>query len=297
MGFKQLAGFFTLFFMLTHGALAQTASQKDAIIYSVAMGNAAELQYTLPENANLNITDINGWPLLGIAASRVDGEALPMTTLLVKHGADVNFSGENQYYPIMLAAQAGNKAVVEYLLSKGASYTVKDANGANLWQYANASGNEELIEIVKNKITTDRQHHMEMTSQAGLDKMVHTMAFHSCALAYYNYYYQSGQDEVAKSTQQKTLQAHTTELKQSMQKIRQYFPIKSRELQREVYEKIQKAVVNDLHQMVSNRQRRKSGVGTDADLKERCGKWSAYFRQGTFSKAELMEDYPDWRAW
>ena len=61
---------------------------------------------------------------------------ITITKLLIVHGADVNASANDGTTPLMLAAKNAKLDVVEYLVSKGANASKKDAAGSIALDYA-----------------------------------------------------------------------------------------------------------------------------------------------------------------
>ncbi|MDF2966191.1 MAG: hypothetical protein K0Q51_1579 [Rickettsiaceae bacterium] len=76
--------------------------------------------------------------------------------LIIKSGADVDFTGRNnKWTPLHLAVSSGQKEYVEYLLKKGANPYKKDRHGKLPLSLAVHSHNEEMKEILFNYMRVD----------------------------------------------------------------------------------------------------------------------------------------------
>lgn len=72
----------------------------------------------LRHHAKPTIMDSNGHTALHVAAFHKDTEGL--LALLLEHGADVNAKSDEGVYPIDLAKEQGNTAVIDVLRARGA---------------------------------------------------------------------------------------------------------------------------------------------------------------------------------
>jgi ankyrin repeat protein len=72
-----------------------------------------------------------------------------MARILLNKGAQVNAMSETYGTPLILAAQYEFTDTVRVLLEKGADVTIKDASGRTALSHAEATGNAQLIQLLK----------------------------------------------------------------------------------------------------------------------------------------------------
>lgn len=78
--------------------------------------------------------------------SAVAAQNLPISRMLLEHGADVNARQAEDYTPLMEAAQNGQNEMVDLLLAHGADPTARRTNGLTASQIAAQHGHAELAE-------------------------------------------------------------------------------------------------------------------------------------------------------
>lgn len=90
-----------------------------------------------------------GWTALHLASHY--GQAA-IVKLLIENGADVNAIASNAIgnTPIMAAIAGRNPETIGYLIKSGADLQMKDKNGFNAIDAAEASKDERIVEAVKN---------------------------------------------------------------------------------------------------------------------------------------------------
>lgn len=257
-------------------------------IYRVQVGKIEDIKLLLERLGNPNATDKQGWPLLTIAASRTDAVAMPLVKLLVEMGADVNNHGGRMNYPLMAAVQSGNADIVKYLLSKGANYRATDASGTRIVDFARQSGDKEVIALIERAVNSDKQDLAHMHSQAYLDQITYDLAYNSCAMQYYSYYYKSEQDDIPQSTRDKTLKKYKEKVGTAMSHMMTFFRI-PRDDALEIFNTTRTKIFSEMENMVSNRWRRQKGVGKDGDMEKRCESISAPYKGGIFNKEKLKQ--------
>lgn len=78
--------------------------------------------------------------------SAVAGKGYEVARLLVERGADVNARQQDGFTPLMGAAQNGDDAEVECLLSQGADPLAINEEGKTAASYASEAGHGDLAE-------------------------------------------------------------------------------------------------------------------------------------------------------
>jgi hypothetical protein len=256
--------------LLAQPAFAQdaTALQRE-LLYRVAQGSGEDVALLLPHTGNANAVNALGQPLLTIAASRTDAQALPVIEALVAKGADMNAGGAGKHYPLIAAIQAGNAAVVDYLLKAGADYRVTDESGISAAHYGQKSPYPRVVEVISEQLEKDAAYLESLTSAQGHQLHRYNLAYHACGLQYHSFYYGSGMDVIDADEQTQTLAEHQRVIRESMGYLAQFFQYNPKQLTYIYYEG--KALIFDeLETMVSNRHRRANGVGQDSDMQRRC---------------------------
>lgn len=81
----------------------------------------------------------------------IQNRNLPMVTLLVAKGADVNFVNEErgEASPLMMAVQNDSKEIVQLLLDKGADVNYKSRYGQSILSTARNYNNSGIAELLK----------------------------------------------------------------------------------------------------------------------------------------------------
>lgn len=272
---------------LTAPASAAEPSLLDETIYRLQMGKTEDVTFLVKRLGNPNATDRMGWPLLAIASSRTDKEGLGIVKALVDMGADVNFGGGGNHFPIIYAVQNSNIEVARYLLDQGANYRATDAHGMRLVDYARQSGNKEMATLIENAIDRDILNLAKTRSKSNLDSLTHQLAFHSCALQYYSFYYKSKQDPIPEAEQQQMLAMHQKMVSDSMGQLVTLFKIKTMAVTA-VYEEPRKIIWLELENLVSNRWRRQKGVGQEGDMDARCVRIAKPWEKGHFNNSYIQ---------
>lgn len=267
----------------------QETTPQEEMVYRVTQGKADDVKLLLSKISNPNMIDRMGWPILSIAASRTDEEGIKVVKVLVEAGADVNFDGGTRNYPIMFAVQSGNAETVKYLLGKGADYRVKDAYGVKVVDFARAGRNTEVRELISSAIEKDIDTLSRKRSQEYLDEVTHRLAYHSCALQYYGFYYKSRQDPIPLEEQERNLNQEKEIVGKSISELMMMFRVQPQGTM-DVFNAAKNAIYSEMENLISNRWRRIKGVGKPGDMEERCTRIAEPYKEGVFDKEELDKE-------
>ena len=106
---------------------------------------------SLPEFCDRTLSDVNQISLFGeypihIAATRGSVEEL---SLLLKHGATLNVSGEHGYTPLHEAVEQGNLDAVKWLLENGADRKAKNNDGETAIELARLLNESEIAGLLE----------------------------------------------------------------------------------------------------------------------------------------------------
>ncbi len=113
-------------------ALMVAAFLSDAVVVEALLGHGAEVNRP-------------GWTPLHYAASA--GSILVIRVLL-DHDAYIDAESPNKTTPLMMAARAGRREAVQYLLDEGADLSVKNDAGFGASDFARAQGHVDIAAIL-----------------------------------------------------------------------------------------------------------------------------------------------------
>ena len=265
-----MKGFLLVIILLFTANELHALSKSDELAYRVRFSSPNDVALLLDKGANPNDVNEVGLPLVSVAASRKDNDAVPVLRTLIDAGADVNAGGRNNQYPIIIAARENNLLMVRYLLyNTDVDVTVRDLNGLLPAEIAEYYGSEKVLGLI-NHITEKRiKEEQERTGPERRNRLITNLAHYFCEHQYIYYYHKSGQSRLPEDdikrimeTSQKNGQAQMRELYETFG-----FPY---ERAQEMKAAIGAPLAEELDAMISNRQRAKSGVGTEKDMKKRC---------------------------
>lgn len=244
----------------------------DDLLYECTLGSTQEVQRLLKQGASPNATNPDGWTALALAANRIDDDALPIVTLLVEAGANVN-GGKRGYYPVINAAKNSQVKVVEYLMDYGADPRSLDAEGHSLVWISEQVREPELVALMEKTFMRERAQEKALRSEENLKKLVRDYSYALCESKYWSYYLASKQDpETNKSALRARIQERMQDARHSNQLLYRYFPHMDKQGFSLVSTQSQKIVQRQLDNLVSNRNRKEQGVGTLEDMDRRCSK-------------------------
>ena len=255
--------------MPVYAAFAQSTTLSEELIHRTAVGSAEDVALLVAKVGSPRLVDNQGRSLLYIAASRVDGNALDVVKVLVKAGADVNYDGGRKLYPIFAAVQSSNLEVISYLIDKGASIYISDLYGVTLRDFVILSSNQKVREIIEEKIEKDSAYKANARSAETYYKVQYEIAYHACAYQYFSFYYKSEQDDIPEEIQDKTLAKHKEAIEKNATHLMYYFK-KPAAMINAISLGARDAMKAELEALISNRWRRKHGVGSDGDMPKRC---------------------------
>ncbi len=98
----------------------------------------------LTKGAKVNVASRNDQHVMPLHSS-VASRNIPISKVLLEHGADVNAKQQEDFTPLLEAAHNGQLEMVELLLSYGADIHAKTADGHNAIDMARTSGHESVV--------------------------------------------------------------------------------------------------------------------------------------------------------
>ena len=250
-------------------ALAESALN-ESLIYHVYFGKAEDVKRLLYKGANANARDEHQWSALSIATDRSDGQAFPIAKLLVEAGANVNVMIDGQY-PIITAIHNNNAELVKLLILHGANIDVSDDKGRTVERLAREAKDSRIADFISKIKIEEQQLLAYLRSRTHLRQIVERFAFNHCAYQYWGFYFKSGQDKNADRIKiEGRLRKYAREMKDSSTRAATFFPQIYSGLFQDVQSETRRLVYDQLNNMISNRNRRAQGVGTEKDFHKRC---------------------------
>ena len=264
--------YFLLIFLLCFTALpAYAVTLEEELAYRVRFSRADDVLILLNKGADPNAVNDVGLPMVSVATSRTDDDAIPVLRTLMQKGADLNRGGQNNQYPVVIAARENNTKIMEFLIKEGkVDYGVKDLNGLLPLEIAEYYGNKESAELIRGLTEEKLAKERERRSPARRNKLVQELAFKVCEEEYMHYYYISKQDKHSSEEISAQINQRRRNVKDAMDELYTTFAVPP-QIALSMKEMMEPEVVKQLDNMVSNRQRRAKGIGGKADLKARCG--------------------------
>jgi len=111
-------------------------------------GQSAATRWLLDHGAQVNMPSRNAMRVMPLH-SAVAAQNLEIAQALIDHGADVNAVQNDDFTPLMAAAQNGQLEMIELLLAHGASPDAKRANGQSAIDFAREAGHSKAVELLK----------------------------------------------------------------------------------------------------------------------------------------------------
>jgi len=251
----------------------------DTLIYHTYFGQATSVQQALTKGADPNTRDEHGWPALAAAADRSDKEAYPIAKALIEAGADVN-AAKDRNYPLLNAIKNENEKLVALMVAADVNLRVKNIEGVSVYSIAKKLGNPKIIYQIEKELMEQAQTQTFLRGRQHLKQLTTQYAFHHCAFQYWGYYLRSKQDKNVDETLVKNrMQLHANDAAAIGQRAAQYFPTIFQSKYEQIASTQRESVSKTLNDMISNRNRRRLGVGTLKDMFKRChlNKTPAYF--------------------
>lgn len=242
------------------------------LIYRTTFGRADDIRILLKKGADANTRNEQGWPVLAIAADRTDDEALKLVQAFIEGGANPNLADDTKNYPIINAIRNGQTEIVAYLLQSGADFHIKDSRNRALIDVAHSTNHKQIIALIQKAIDDEQARFAHERSPERLRLLSEEYALSNCAYQYYSYYKLSGQDPLKAALIQQEIDKYRENIASTSGQMVALFPWVKTEYYKHLSEPPIKAIFKELDEMISNRNRRAKGVGTEQDMNRRCGK-------------------------
>ena len=246
--------FMSLFIVSTAWAL----DVDKELAYRVQFGNVDDVKYLLEKGANPNALNDIGWPLVTVAASRKDGQQIPVIKALIEAGADLDQGGGSRQYPIIIAARNGDLTMMQFLLDADADITVKDTNAKTAHDIATHYGYDDIAALFDAIREDEAQMMKERLSPERQKKLIYDLAYAFCELQYQGYFISSKQEKLTEEEAQALMDEAKKKVNAARGPLLIDFGVPN-----ETIKNMQKFSMNsiqkELDNLISNRFRRKTG--------------------------------------
>jgi hypothetical protein len=274
---------------------AHAISLEEELAYRVRFSRADDVLLLIGKGADPNTVNELGLPMVSVAALRTDADAIPVMRALLEKGADINRGGTSNQYPILIAARENNLPMMEFLIKEAkADYTVRDLNGLLPLQIAEYYGNQEAADLVRDLTEQNLAKDRERTSLYRRDQMIEELGYKICEQQYMYYYYVSKQDKHSQDVVDAEIMRYREQVADVMGELYSVFKMPL-SLQTSAAKYMQPLLSAELDSMISNRERRRRGVGTKKDVKQRCGRISAQWYESYLKAQEAWEEKEEMR--
>jgi len=113
-------------------------------------GQVAAARWLSVHGSQVNMPSRNAMRVMPLH-SAVAARNVEIARALIDHGADVNAAQNDDFTPLMAAAQNGQLEMIELLLAHGARPDVKRANGQSATDFAREGGHSEAVELLRQR--------------------------------------------------------------------------------------------------------------------------------------------------
>lgn len=131
----------------------QDDSGQTPIIYAVKSGNTLAVNYLLEAGANLEAKDDDGATAFHVAIEKADANMVRYFVETLH--CDIRSTGSLKRTPLMYAAQSGSLEKIKYLLSSGANFRARDAEGSTALHLAALYGQLDVVKYLVEVLKAD----------------------------------------------------------------------------------------------------------------------------------------------
>ena len=243
------------------------------LAYRVQFSKVGDVDILLKEGANPNYVNSLGFPMVAVAVSRNDSDALPILKALIEGGADANQGGDSNQYPIIIAINNNNLSIVKYLADEQhANMRIKDLNGKMPLEIAQDADNAEIIEIVKAEKLRQDGLQQALKSPQRRNIIMKNLTKLYCEKLYLEHYFAVKLDEKTPEEIKEVMDKYPPQFEMIIADLSENFNINVENFIKYVNNFVKKRLYPQFGKMPSNRMRRKMGFGTQKDMNLRCNK-------------------------
>ncbi len=251
-------------------SIAKQITVQKELVYRVKFGSSKDVAYLISKGGNVNATDESRTLLTSIAAARANGFSVPILRELVKGGADLNIGGANNLFPIIIASRNNDIELMKYLLTQKVDVNVLDKNGVTPYKIAKYQGNDEVLDLIKDLVDKHAEDAEYRKSEENHQIQLRGLLENRCQYQYTYYYYKTGMAKSPENIDQ-IMADYNSQIQKNLTDLINIFGM-DRDTQKQAQRYVAEAINDELTEMISNRNRRRLGVGSDGDKEKRCTK-------------------------
>lgn len=266
---KPLAVVFLLLAALSAPAFALSRADEN-LIYHANFGEPAKIAELLHQGANPNAISTEKWPVVSLAALRADDKGFAIVKLLVEAGADLNVRDANGETPLMNAISINNADMVKYMIERGADFHAVNQEGRTVQQFALHYGNERIAFLVSEAIRLEEKRIREGRSRKRMYRMLDDYIYYTCAYQYIAYNKATALYDKERLEDIDRLQEQVySRIGNAQVELEHNFRMKATDVN-SIGANVGQQIFAQLEALISNRNRKRLGVGKDTDLDKRC---------------------------
>lgn len=240
------------------------------MLHQVSFGTAQQVEQWLQAGASARATGSDGWAALPLAILRGDEEGTKIAKVLIAKGADINAYDPNGETPIMNAIALNNTEVIEALLARKVDLFLPSKAGVMPAQFAEHYGNAPVNLLITKALKELEEESAYGVSIGRLQKTLQSYIFENCVYAYIQY------NQITALYAHQGLQEATDRLERAKKHIEQSAMVLSQQYYfhpnqiTKFASTTQESITQELDGLISTRNRRNLGVGTEEDMQNRC---------------------------
>jgi ankyrin repeat protein len=241
--------------------------------YRVRFSKAADVKILLNNGADPNYVNKTGLTMSFIAVSRKDNDGLPVLKALVDAGADINQSGTSNQYPLIIAVRDGNAVMLKYLLAKpDIRLDVTDSNGMTALQLAEYKADDKIIGLIKAVKDEQDRKTAALRDPNRRNQLMYKWVGLQCDKYYFEHYFKVKLDPKTPEEIRQVMDKYPPQFEELSEDLHRNFNLNTNNFAKYVAAFVNSRLDSQFSQALSNRMRRKQGLGTEAHRTKSCEK-------------------------
>ena len=124
----------------------------DRLYQAIVNNDTTAIKDFVNKGADVNFVKQQGWVKINLLITAVNKKNVDAVTVLLRHGADVNWEDGFNTTALMYAASSGNIDIIKLLLNNGADIKHKDKQGNDAISVAKEGKHDDVIKLLEAKI-------------------------------------------------------------------------------------------------------------------------------------------------
>lgn len=245
----------------------------EELAYRVRFSKAEDITILLDKGANPDYINQLGFPMVTVAVSRKDDDSLAVLKALIEGGADFNAGGTSNNYPIILAINNNNTAIVKYLAQeKQADLSVKDLTGLTPLKIAKRGSPDKIITIIEQEKQRQEEVIRKLKSPTRRNILMKKWVKLQCEQIYMQHYFDVKLDKHSPEKINHIMNQYPPQFKEIATDLKNNFNLKITNFTDFSQKFTHLRLYSRFNKFLSNRMRRKKGFGTNEDMNKQCSK-------------------------